>query len=382
MATSSQASKLVIYKNEPLMRLITRSRYANPLSLGVAFFVFVSLPLAVWAVRSQPEPKNGQEFITFLENISWSVTLIFLFPFVVALTLKYYQSIPTLFDFLFAQLQNRNVASEETFWKLLDEKFNAKWPPIIILLVTVALNISYFHQTLNDEAMRWLSSGSLLQTPLGTTLGFSPVGLYAQFIQIVLIYWMLMVVWKGFVFAWALHRFFKTQHQQLHIDPLHPDGCCGLKPIGNVTSILNLILFLIGIYISLRVIDKVVIQDFDVREDIGSMMLGGYVILAPLLFFLPLSAAHNKMLEVKQQFILPVSKKCEQLFTELAAIKMDKKGHETISSLEQMENLRHEMERDIPVWPFDFKSIQAFFGTIVVPLLPVLLPFLFEFLLE
>jgi hypothetical protein len=193
---------------------------------------------------------------------------------------------------------------------------------------------------------------------------------------------MLMVVWKGFVFAWALHRLFKTQHQQLHIDPLHPDGCCGLKPIGNVTSILNLILFLIGIYISLRVIDKVVIQDFDVREDIGSMMLGGYVILAPLLFFLPLSAAHNKMLEVKQQFILPVSKKCEQLFTELAAIKMDKKGHETISSLEQMENLRHEMERDIPVWPFDFKSIQAFFGTIVVPLLPVLLPFLFEFLLE
>ena len=166
----------------------------------------------------------------------------------------------------------------------------------------------------------------------------------------------------------------------MHIDPLHPDGCCGLKPIGNVATILNTILFLIGIYLSLRVIDRVLIQHTSVIEDIGIMMLAGYVIIAPLLFFLPLSAAHNKMLEVRQNFILPVSRKCAQLFSELSAIKLDEAGRATIESLEQMEKLRHDMEKDISVWPFDFKSIQAFFGTIVVPLLPVVLPFIINML--
>lgn len=383
MATKEQVSQLVIYKNEPLIRLITRSPYANPLSLGVSFFVFVSLPLTVWAVFSQPGPENGENFVTFPENISWSVSIIYLFPFVVALTLKYYQSIPELFEYLFLKLQDKPESRVEDFRKLLDRKFNAKSPPIVIFSATVALNVIYFVQTLNDEDIRWLSSGSLLQSQLGTDHGFSPVGLYAQFIQIVLIYWILMVVWKGFVFAWALHRFFKTEHHTLHIDPLHPDGCCGLKRIGNVASILNLILFLIGVYLSLRIIDKMLIQNSSVVEDIGNpMMLGGYIIVAPLLFFLPLNAAHNKMLEARQKFILPISRKCEQLFTELGEINIDQKGHETIASLEQMEKLRHEMEREIPVWPFDLKSIQAFFGTIVVPLLPVILPFLFQWLLS
>jgi hypothetical protein len=384
MATNSQGSKIVVYKNEPLMCLITRSRYANPLSLGVSFFVFVSLPLTLWAVLSQPDPANGEDFVTFLENISWSVSVIYLFPFIMALTLKYYQSIPKLFEYLFSKLQHTDERRVEAFRKLLNKKFNAKSPPIVILLITVALNIIYFIQTLNDKDIRWLSSGDLLQSLLGgTTHGFSPVGLYAQFIQIVLIYWILMVVWKGFVFSWALHRFFTTEHHALHIDPLHPDGCCGLKQIGNVASILNLILFLIGVYLSLRVIDKMLIQNSSAFEDIGNpMMLGGYVIIAPLLFFLPLSAAHNKMLEVKQKFIFPVSRKCEQLFTELGEIKIDEQGHEMIGSLEQMEKLRHEMEMEIPVWPFDFKSIQAFFGTIVVPLLPVILPFLFQLLVS
>jgi hypothetical protein len=36
--------------------------------------------------------------------------------------------------------------------------------------------------------------------------------------------------------------------------------------------------------------------------------------------------------------------------------------------------MRNDMKRSIPAWPFDFKSLEAFFGIIVVPLLPVLLP--------
>lgn len=376
-----QTAELMIYKNEPLMCLITRCRHSNPISLGVAFFVMISMPLTIWAVLSQTREQYGEHFVTFLHNISWSVSIIYLFPFIIALTLKYYQAIPELFQYLFARLQNPDEEKQARFFEEIGQKFNDKWSTGIILFISITLNFVYFYQTLNDD-MRWLSTGTILQNLLHTKLGFSPVGFYAQIIQIFLIYWILVLIWKGFVFAWALHRFFKSEHHDIVIDPLHPDDCCGLKPIGNVASILNLILFLIGFYLSLRVIDKILFQNSHVFEDIGNpMMLGGYLILAPLLFFLPLRAAHKKMLEVKQAFILPVSKRCEQLFQELGEIKLDKQGHETISSLEQMEKMCLNMERIIPVWPFDFKNILAFLGTIIVPLLPVILPFLIQFLM-
>src|SRR5712671_6685031 len=40
------------------------------------------------------------------------------------------------------------------------------------------------------------------------------------------------------------------------IRPLHPDHCCGLRKIGDVAMLLNLTLFVLGIYVSLKVIDK------------------------------------------------------------------------------------------------------------------------------
>ena len=201
MATSGLSNKLVVYKNEPVLRLLTRSRLINPLSLGILFFVLVSLPLTLWAVYSQPDPKDGTQFVSFLENVSWSIALLYLFPFVVALTLKYYLAIPELFKYLFAQVHDEHQRSVEAFWKLLDEVFNAKSPPVIVIIITLVLNVLYFIQTLNTDEVRWLSTGDLLQTTLGTKHGFSPVGLFAQCVQVLLIYWILMVVWKGFVFA-------------------------------------------------------------------------------------------------------------------------------------------------------------------------------------
>jgi hypothetical protein len=80
--------------------------------------------------------------------------------------------------------------------------------------------------------------------------------------------------------------------------------------------LLNLTLFVLGIYISLKVIDKIVIQNSSLGEDIGNpIMLGGYLIIAPLLFFFPLGAAHRQLNDAKERFLEPVNQKCERLFS-------------------------------------------------------------------
>jgi hypothetical protein len=53
-----------------------------------------------------------------------------------------------------------------------------------------------------------------------------------------------------------------------------------------------------------------------------------------------------------------------------------------VADIAKMGTLFNELERRIPVWPFNFRSLESFFGTIIVPVLPILLPFLVKFLVD
>jgi len=102
-------------------------------------------------------------------------------------------------------------------------------------------------------------------------------------------------------------------------------------------------------------------------------MLAGYLILAPLLFFFPLGAAHRQMIDAKEKFLKPVSQKCEQLFKELANTNLDDKGLTEVQTFSALDTAISQFHKKIPVWPFDFRSLQAFVGTIVIPILFVVL---------
>jgi hypothetical protein len=388
MSPHNEQITFMVYQNEVLMRLITSFFRLmriplTPLTLGVSFLVGISLTLYIWAVFTETPKACDTNFVPFLKNISWSVSIVYIFPFVMGLTLKYYQQIPMLFDHLFGKVlernQNNNATPEESINQFKDRiktSFNGYLPPTIFFIITLILNITYFYQILsNPKEVDWMTCGRIFRSIFGSVHGLSPVGLYAAIIQIVLIYWTLNLLWKGFILTLVLYDFFAEF--EVKIEPLHSDGCCGLREIGSVAMILNTILFLLGIYISLKVIDKTLMQHISLFADIGNpMMLGGYVIIAPLLFFFPLGSAHNTMKKEKDDFIFPISKKCDELFRKIGDLKIgfDEKGVELVQLFNDMEKIRNDMKRSIPVWPFDFKSLEAFFGTIVVPLLPVLLP--------
>jgi len=128
------------------------------------------------------------------------------------------------------------------------------------------------------------------------------------------------------------------------------------------------------------VADKIAIQKSFLSADIGNpLMLGGYLILAPLLFFLPLGAAHRQMNDAKRKFLEPVSQNCARLFSELANVSLDDKGLTAIQTFSALDAARTQLYKDIPVWPFDFRSLQAFVGTVVIPILPVVLSIAIKF---
>jgi len=262
-------------------------------------------------------------------------------------------------------VKNKDPAQINEFLGVLGHRFNNFAMTLGCFLVTIVLNIIYFWQILDDKDLGWMKDG---------LLGMSGPGLFGAIIQVVLIYWVLFLLTRGFVLSWGLYEFFNRRGFSVRIDPMHPDGVGGLRPIGYVANIFNIILFLIGIYLSLKVIDKWFIQGAPLGEDIGNpVMLGSYVVLAPLLFFLPIGSAHNAMRVAKDRFLAPLSATRQRLFVDLKNVKLNREGARAVETIKVLEETWDDLRKKIPVWPFDFRSLEAFFGTVIVPLLPILL---------
>jgi hypothetical protein len=274
-----------VYETEPVIKAIASCKHVTPVRLGILFFLLVSLTLTVWAVVTGGE--NTDAYVTYLENISWSISLLYLFPFVIGLTLRFYQGIPDLFEFLFENtLQEKQPEQIDNFRKWLAARFNGYLHPVVFMGATFVLNYLYFSQILDRENPSWMVGGPILMDVLSSRQGLTPVGAYAALIQVVLIYWALVLIWKAVIFSWGLHEFFNAGKFNIKLDLWHPDGSCGLKRISSTCMFFNYILLLFGVYISLKVIDKIMVQNLPLFSDIGNpLMLGGYAILAPLLFF-------------------------------------------------------------------------------------------------
>src|SRR4029077_4448693 len=120
--------RLMVFRKEPLMRAIA-AMGVSPVPLGIWFFFVVSLTLSVWAKLSEPPPQEGVRYLSFFDNISWSISMIYLFPFVASLTLKYYLEIPNLFTFLLDQASHdhANQSRLDEFYVWLDRRFNSYW---------------------------------------------------------------------------------------------------------------------------------------------------------------------------------------------------------------------------------------------------------------
>ena len=119
-------SQFNVYRKEPLMRAIA-STGLTPVGLGIGFFLLVSLTLSLWGGLFEapetfgncvlkvddcsPEEWRCIKYVSYFANISWSISILFLFPFVVALGYKYCREIPRLFQYLFQEVAQCRPAS-------------------------------------------------------------------------------------------------------------------------------------------------------------------------------------------------------------------------------------------------------------------------------
>lgn len=366
----SEKPQDTIFKSEIILNWLVK-RNASPVTLGIGFFLLVPLPMTVWSLVYEGEhlKDSMSEHISFIENISWSFSTFYLFPFIIALSLVYYKAIPDLFfKHLIGKVAipvTKDDAFLEEYKKAFFAQFNQWWIPVSAIVIAVTMSSFYLPQVRDYNFDSWMFESK----------DITNIGRYAIAIQVILGYWMLNLFLRALVFAKLLNELFNDKRFTITLNAAHSDNACGLRSIFRVTTILNVILFLAGIYLSLIVIDKWVVQDVGLFGDIsGPVMLAMYALTAPILFFLPLWAPHNAMWKAKEDFIQPVCQKLENNINQL-----NEPGESDEDKLTLLSRLREErlhLLKQIPVWPFDIRSLNAFFGAIIMPVVPTVLPFI------
>lgn len=166
----------------------------------------------------------------------------------------------------------------------------------------------------------------------------------------------------------ALKKLFT--YSRVFVQPLHPDNCGGLAPLGTLSRKLNLGILLIGIIVGINIYkNSCMAESDDLFTPFTILIILIYIASAFIVFFLPLYAAHESMKTAKYEEIGRIN---------TYFMNLNSKVKESLSKNEDLnENVRanfeninkiYDLAKKMPVYPFNYKTVASFIGSILIPI--------------
>ncbi|MEP0942452.1 MAG: hypothetical protein ABJH63_05125 [Rhizobiaceae bacterium] len=330
----------------------------TPTGLGLAFFGLISVPISLFAVFT--DTPSNTSYLSYVDNISWSVSILVLFPLIVALSLKYHRDVADGFTRLHHQIEagDGDQFDAKGYFTSLEARVNSRWVIGFALTFSLLYSLVSLHQILNQDHGGWMSSGSLLLSIGNPERGLTWVGAVAILLQFTLVYWSCNLLWRGLQFSWTVLQVFGGRRAVIRLEPFDPDQCAGLRYLGRLTLLQNFILGLFGMYMALRIIDKFIVQGEGLFDDAGALaQLTTYAIAAPLLFFIPVFSIHRYMKRSWTLLLLPAEKLKRAHFERYTSSTSDEAIGSSVQELATIEDNIQTIRGCVPVWPFRFRTI-------------------------
>lgn len=168
--------------------------------------------------------------------------------------------------------------------------------------------------------------------------------------------------------------------RQVWIEPFNPDKGGGLSFIGRFSADLGYLIGTLGILMSVRILQATGgLSDW--RNYVIMFGFGAYLLLTPLIFFLPLWSAHTVMRAFRDDLLTGIALDLDSTVTQLrdTSWKDVDKIEKFLGDYKQRDEMRELILTKIPVWPFNMDSLKKFLGLIFSPLAPPIISFVVDF---
>jgi hypothetical protein len=197
-----------------------------------------------------------------------------------------------------------------------------------------------------------------------------------------IIFWYTVFVWGVVFFLGAMNVirillsivWFNRLFRRFRIDVkvLHPDKAGGLSPLGEFSVKIGYGIAVYGLAAVVVVLSESYLKTTQFTGPELSIrflpLLVAYVILAPIVFFLPIGAARSTMKKAKNEFIVQIAEQFEIETLEIQCL-LASGADELKRKLEKIEQLTrlYDIAVKFPVWPFNTENLVRFLSAISSP---------------
>jgi hypothetical protein len=253
----------------------------------------------------------------------------------------YYLKLPALLAKTFKQLVANDVFDADEI--IIDKKWEKNlqsrrwnwlaWSVAIFSIIAMAL-----HSGLNaDKTDAWNDHWSLF--------------LIAQGCWLIAWYTGPQLILNVFLSALLVAHIFKKNEIQVH--RLHRDGCGGFSPLSKFSLHVTYfaLIYGIGFFVSglHSYFEGNISKDYLLFLDVSI-----YLVIVPIIFYLPLHSAHKAMLNYRHRLINKTSEKYLHEHSSLYNSSYDDL-EDKLKVLDGLKQLRDEHEQAYPVWPFNIR---------------------------
>jgi len=339
------------------------ANHLSPLVVVTLIFIcgvgFIFLAQHLRVLYSIYTVDSKLELFGYLPNLSWSFSMLVLFPLIAGTIAHYYNLIPGFVENLVSGLRSDALIRE--FKDKVKRRLNFPIYALSIVVLGGPLQYLYFSELREEHAWVWRQTTQNIGGGCSGILEcLNALGWCAAIAQIVLAFIFVTFLFRCIAFAWCLNDLFAHPKYTKEPIPLHPDGVCGLSDLRQVIIVANFVLSLLGTYVSLYFIDKVILQRESQFLTLTLVFGSMYLLLGPGVLLYSINAAHGRMRAAKERLLRPMG---EQIRAQLEKIGTARQRALSKNDMEGLARLRSnyaELLKQIPEWPLDVKSARDF----------------------